>query len=461
MYKRPLSLLLVFITLLFIASSCKNNPSGNDKGEYLEINSWVQSQMERYYFWNELVPEEVDGVLPPEDFFASMLEPSDNFSYISDDAQSLLAELNGSSYTAGFSPAFGRFSGTDDVFIVVEFVYPGSPAENAGIERGDIILEINGQGLTIDNYLDLYYDESETTTYTFGEYDPEQNSVSLGGSTTLTKAELSLDPVVYTDIIEVNSQKIGYLFYARFLTGEENQFIESVDNALSEFANQGITELVVDLRYNPGGRISAAKNLANSIAPSAVTANEEAFIRYNYNAELEQYYIEQEGLDSPNLVSRFSADPTNLNLERAYFLTTSGSASASELLIIGLRPYMDVIMIGTPTYGKFYGSYVLTGENASPPNNYAMVPVTLKYENANGFSDFRDGLAPDYTVEEDLFQPKAIGDTTDVLLAKAIQLITGADEPAAKVPSRIPYQLLDDPIKLRKGNVLFEDEKLK
>lgn len=215
-------------------------------------------------------------------------------------------------------------------------------------------------------------------------------------------------------------------------------------------------ELVVDLRYNPGGRITAATNLANALAPPSTTSNEEVFVRYEYNEGLEDYYIEREGLDSPNLQVRFSDDPDNLNLNRVYFLTTSSSASASELLINGLRPYTDVVSIGTPTFGKFYGSYVLTGENANPPNNYAVVPVTLKYANADGFSDFRDGLAPDHTIEEDILDLKAIGDTTDVMLAKAIQLITGGEEPPAKVSTPVFIEKLNDPVRFKRGNIFFE-----
>lgn len=446
----------LFFSSFLLISGCKDNPSGSNGGEFFEINSWMHENMERYYFWNERVPEEPNGTISTDDFFNSMLEPTDEFSYYSDDAQTLLQELNGSSFTAGFSPSFGRFSNSDKVFIIVEFSYPGSPAKEAGIDRGDFILEINGTEMNTSNYLDLYYDESPTTSYTLAEYDSTQNTLVETETVEFTKVQLSLDPVVYSDIIENNGTKIGYLFYARFLTGDDDQFIESVDNVISNFKNAGVDELVVDLRYNPGGRISAATNIANALAPLSVTSNEEVFVRYEYNESLENSIIQEEGLDSPNLITRFSDHPNNLNLNRVYFLTTSSSASASELLINGLRPHTDVISIGTPTFGKFYGSYVLTGQNADPPNNYALVPVTLKYSNADGFSDFRDGLAPDHTVEENILNLTAIGDTTDVMLAKAIQLITGGEEPPGKVASSLLIEKLHDPIRLKRGNVLFE-----
>lgn len=454
MFKRFILPLFLLSALLLTFTSCsKDNPTGNnEKGVYADVNNWILANMSFYYYWNEQVPDEVNENQIPETFFNNMLEPNDEFSYISDDAESLLDDLNGSSVTAGFSPAFGRFEGTDEVFIIVEFVYPNSPAAEAGLERGDMITKINGFTLFVDNYLDLYYEEGEID-YTVRSYDPEQGLSEDSEIITLTKEELSTDPVLYTDIIEEGSNKIGYIFYTRFLAGQTDQFIQSVDNTLSEFQNAGVTELVVDLRYNPGGTIRAAENFANSLAPANVTSNNEVFVKYEYNDGLEEYYIENEGMDSPNLVSRFSEDPINLNLNRAFFLTSSSSASASELLINGLKPYMDVVSIGENTFGKFYGSYVLTGRNSNPPNNYAIVPVTLKYANADGITDFRNGLEPDYEVVEDLLAPKPIGDTSDPLLAKALEIITGETSPAAKQPADLLYEKLPNSVELRRGNI--------
>lgn len=448
---------LILLSSLIFFTACNSPSDGNDDpGEYIEINSWIHANMDYYYYWNERVPEEPDGYMTPFNFFDSILEPSDEFSYMSDNAQGLLDDLNGTSYTAGFSPSFGRFSGSNDVFIFIEFVYPDTPAEEAGLERGDFILEINGSSLNTDNYLDLYYQQSDAT-YTLGTYNADNNTVEATDTVTVSKAELSLDPVVYTDIIEDDGNKIGYLFYAEFLTGQNDVFIRSVDTVLTNFQNAGISDLVIDLRYNPGGRVTAAKNLANSIAPQAVVDNEEVFVSYEYNENLESYYIENEGMDSPNLVSRFSSDPVNLNLDRVFFLTTSSSASASELLINGLTPHMEVISIGTPTYGKFYGSYVFTGMNAKPPHNYAIVPVTLKYANADGFSDFREGLIPEYEVEEDFRNPYPIGDENDPLLAQALSLITGETMPPAKAYPPFDMEILPDTKRLKTGNILFEE----
>lgn len=456
MTKRLVVLLTVTVVLII---SCKNNPSNSNSGEYAVLNEWIRGQMNLYYFWDEIVPEKAPGDIEPEDFFDSILETEDVFSFISDDAVELLADLNGSSFTSGISPGFGRFSESNDVFIVVEFVYPNTPAAEAGIERGDIIITINSESLNTENYLDLFYSES-ASTLGLGVYDSSQNTIITSDEIIVVgKAQLGLDPVVVTNIYEYDNHKIGYVFYAAFVDGETDQFIVSLNNTLTDFKNAGVTELIVDLRYNPGGKISASKVFANALAPISNTQNEDVFVSFQYNEGLQEFYSTEQGPDSPNLISRFSEGPVNLGLERVYFLTTNGSASASELLINGLEPYMDVYSIGENTFGKFYGAFVLTGANANPPNNYAIAPVTLKYLNALGVTDFRDGLEPDFPAQENIFEPFSLGDVEDPLLSVAIEHIRNGVVVAKVKEEPLPYTLLEDPIRLKKGNILFQERK--
>ena len=109
-------------------------------------------------------------------------------------------------------------------------------------------------------------------------------------------------------------------------------------------------------------------------------------------------------------------------MNRVYFLTTSGTASASELLISGLEPYMDVVQIGEWTYGKYTGAWVMPDDN----EEWAMVPIVLKYANINGYTEFKDGLEPDYEIEDDLLSAVPFGDTSDPMVAQAIELVTGS-----------------------------------
>lgn len=454
---REKTLYLPLLILIAALYGCENRPTG-PTGPYALVNQWIFEQMDLYYYWQESIPGEnaVDGEQLPGNFFDQLLFSEDEFSYLSNDWRSLIDELQGVVYETGLSPAFGRFSGTDSAFIVVEFVYPNTPAEEVGMQRGDIIVAINGTDLTTSNYLDLFYGDQEgSADFTLGRYVSQSRTIQRTDSVVTVQREvLNLDPIVHRDIIPAGNKQVGYVFYSRFIS---DRAIHSANmNALFEdFKIAGVDELIIDLRYNPGGSVSAAIDMANYIVPPAYGTNEDVFIEFQYNQELEELIIEQEGLDSPALNARFSESSANLNISRVYFLVSGSSASASELISIGLQPYMDVRLVGTNTVGKFYGSFVLTGRDANPINDFAIVPVTLKYANSNGFSDFGDGLSPDIEATEDIFQPYPIGDINDPLIAAALADISGDVVSVKTQPFYPSYTLMEDPVALKKGNLFF------
>jgi carboxyl-terminal processing protease len=239
------------------------------------------------------------------------------------------------------------------------------------------------------------------------------------------KEVLQLDPIITTKVIETGGKRIGYLFYAQFIDGTADSFINGLNERLAELKAQHIDELVIDLRYNPGGRITAATQFANALVPLEAAQSEEIFVEFEYNSLLENFYQTSEGADSENLFLRFQEGPVNMGLDRIYVLTTNETASASELLINGLKPYMEVITVGSNTLGKYYGSFVITGTFQSPPVYYAILPVTLKYLNANQETDFIDGLEAQIVASENILSPKPLGDPADPLLEAAISDILG------------------------------------
>ncbi len=407
---------------------CSDDPTGVGS-KYLEVNSWIRSQMSDYYYWNFVVPSMAPGNLLPEQFFKDILYETDEFSYMTDDAETLLNELNGSRYSSGFSPAILSFSYRDQLFMVVKYVYPNSPAQQAGLKRGDIILSVNGQTLSSSNYQELLQING-TVAYGLGSYTldvetQQANITDLDSVISVRKEILQLDPVITTKVIETGGKRIGYLFYAQFIDGTADVFIDRLNERLAALKAQEVDELVIDLRYNPGGRITAASQFANALVPLETAQKNDIFVEFEYNSLLENFYQNRDGVDSENLFLRFQEGPVSMGLERIYVLITNQTASASELLIHGLKPYMEVITVGSNTFGKYYGSFVITGTFQSPSLYYAILPVTLKYSNANQETDFTDGLEAQIAASENILSPKPLGDPEDPLLEAAISDILG------------------------------------
>jgi C-terminal processing protease CtpA/Prc len=419
-----------------------------------EIMSWMYNEMKDVYFWNYTLPtfSSLKNETDPESFYKRLIySPEDRWSWLTKDYTALEAEFAGTPTSMGISPVFGKFTGSSRVFIVIAFTYPGSPADKVGLKRGDIILKINDQDLDTSNYSSLY--KQDNFTLNLGVYDgvsitPSANSISLSAEI------IDSNPIVYSSVLEYNGHKIGYMVYTEFISGTNNSLLDDLGLLMDNFKNQGITDLVVDLRYNPGGEITAANYLASCLAPSGVVSAKEVLIKFVFNSGIQQYYIEKETTNSPHLVNRFIGNGHNLNLSRIFFLTGNHSASASELLMIGLAPYMEVIKIGEQTYGKFTGAWVRIDMNNPPKHNWAIVPIVSKYSNSVGFTDFKDGLIPDYQIDDNLIFAKPFGDIADPMLTQAVELITGQSIGLKKAHEKYKsFERLSNPSESMKYNL--------
>ena len=446
-------LLPVILVLAFLAS-CKKDDE--EIASNIEISKWLYGWMDEVYFWNKTLPASVNfkTKTDPEAFFYELVyKTEDKWSYITDDYEALQADLSGIPVSMGYSPAFGIFSNSNQVFILVEYVYPNSPASHAGLKRGDIILTINGEIMDTNNYYELYSQSS----YSVGLGAYSGNTIHDAGITlNLTAALIQADPLIFDTVYIINDKTIGYMVYTEFITGDDDQYIESLNLVLDKFKSYNITDLIIDLRYNPGGQIEASANLASVVAPASAVNSSGTFVTFLYNEELEDYITSTEGSDSENLIARFSANSHNLDLSHVYFLTTKGTASASELLIIGLKPYMDVTVIGEYTYGKYTGSWLIYDFNTPRKHNWAILPIVLKYANAEGYTNFKDGLQPDYAIEDNLIEARPFGDTGDPMLSSAFTLITGIPYKTTKSTGGRDYILLDNPAKEMKRRLIVQ-----
>lgn len=414
----------IFVSLILAVSACKKEPKiVLEKEDYAKVNHWVTDEMRFWYYWNEEMPGDgsLDFNLYPEDFFEEILNKNDRFSWI-DKAEKLKEDLSGVSTTTGLN--FGLVQNDNVIYGFVRYVIPGSPADKAGIERGMFFSKVNGKTMSQANYnsvLDPYFN-GEGFEITLAKL--EGNQFIDTESINLSSVKIN-EPAVYLykTITTPNGTKVGYLFYNRFLADtKEKSYSDELLEAFHYFKSEGIQDLVLDMRYNLGGSISVSGLLSALIMENYDA--DDVFVEYRYNDLINAMLSKEDRRFSFADVFDTQWLPrvpgANLNLPKVYILATYNSASASELVINNLKPYMEVIHIGETTRGKNEGSRTI--EDESGEIEWAIQPIILKLANANHFGDYDHGLSPDILVKEG-YELKPLGDLQDPLLSRALQQI--------------------------------------
>ena len=411
--------------------------------EDIEIQDFIWQGLNLFYLWQENVPKLDDSKIKdqteyvnflkgnpnPDDFFESLIynrETVDKWSWIVDDYIELENSFAGVSKSNGVDFGLVRFSGSNDIFGYVRMILPNSDASDKNIKRGDIFTTVNGETLTISNYRSLLFN-SDMDTYTLDLSEITNNTVvPTGVSVTLTKFEYTENPVFITKTFIENGHKIGYLMYNSFTAN----FDDELNDAFLYFKNEAVTDLILDFRYNPGGRVSTAGSLASMVTGQF---NGELFTMERWNSKLQK---EIEGSNPEWLTNNFSDKMVNgksinsLNLNKVHIIITGSSASASELVINGLNPYIDVVTVGEKSVGKYVASVTLYDssdfgrEGANSRHKYAMQPIVLEEVNKLGVND-KDGFDPDIFLEEDLANLGKLGEYDEPLLRAAMNDILG------------------------------------
>lgn len=436
------------ILLLFLAFTSCEKQEDNYVPENLQVNNFIWKGLNLYYLWQTDEPDLADnrfgnqtelnnfltGYSNPNDLFQHLLnkpisqfpegEAVDRFSVLFSDYSKLEGILSGTTLNDGMD--FGlkyKNSNSNEIFGWVRYVLPNSDAATKNVQRGIIFNGINGTTLTDVNYRDLL--NLDTYTINLANYD-NGNITPNGQSITLTKSVLSENPVYLTTVIESGSHKIGYLMYNGFYSQYESQ----LNAAFGQLKSQGVTDLVLDLRYNSGGSIATAGRLASMITGQYTG---QIFGKEQWNAKAQAYYNQT---NPSELIDLFpstigNGQPINsLNLNKVYVLTSKSTASASELVINGLEPYINVVQIGDVTVGKNVGSITLydsptfTKSDINTKHKYAMQPLVLKITNKNNFGDYINGLQPDESITENYGNLGVLGEITEPLLNAAITKIT-------------------------------------
>lgn len=432
-FKKKRNFLLTLGALIFL-NSCQEKVEP-PISPTAAINNWIQDVMDQVYFWLDDMRNPVSIESDPEDYFESLLfRPTDKFSAIFPDYQELINSLQGVSLEAGYEILLARESQTNNnVIAFVSYVKKGSPADLAGLKRGDRIERINGERMTLDNYQNLLGKRSENHSVSVFRFNAETNAFAALPEFRLGVVEIAEDPNFLDTIYMVNNEKIGYVVYHFFAPGTTQNptvYNDKMDEIFDRFKAEGINHLILDFRYNGGGFVSSAINLASLIAPN-VTEND-VLSRRLYNSFL--MGIE----DFQNVETKFVSKAENLgNIlkgNRVYIITSGRTASASELIINGLKPYMDVFLVGDITVGKNVGSIPIEDED-NPDNKYGILPIVFKDANKNGQSDFSNGFLPNIQGRELINQGRLLpfGDTEELLLKLTMDHITGESTPDTRL----------------------------
>ena len=420
------------LSSFILFTSCFEDLDDNvQQASNLEIQDFIYRGLNFFYLYKSDTPELANDAFTdadsknaflssfdtPERLFEFLKSPQDRFSILVDDYISLENALSGVTLNNGME--YGLVFYPDEsgnVFGYVRYVLPNTSASAANLVRGMIFNSVDGQQLTETNFRDLLTPDS----YTIGlaTFDGENVEPIADSSIELTKTEYTENPVNLERTFTVDGEKVGYLMYNAFT----RDFDPQLNAAFGNFKAEAIDHLVLDLRYNSGGSVETATDLSAMITGQF---NNQVFYTEQWNDDRQEEY------SNPGLFNTqiSNGDAINsLNLTTVYVLTSSRTASASELVINGLSPYINVVQVGDTTTGKFQASFLLydapapnfSRSEANQTHTYAMLPLVFKTANSVGNTDYIDGLFPDIDLNEDYTNLGVLGDENEPLLAAAL-----------------------------------------
>lgn len=426
---------------------------------------FVWKAMNMWYYWRDDVQvlsddqfsgldlyDFLNGFSDGRELFDYMLKDGDRFSRFGDNYDEFLLSFQGIRKSSGYRSRFIIQDNGHDMFSYITYVIPDSPADDAGLKRGDIYTRVNGIRLNVDNYSGVYNSDDNILTLAViedGIIKETDETVSV------SRVTLQENPIHTAKVLDIGSKKVGYMVLNSFSIN----FNRELNDVFGLFKSEQIDELILDLRYNGGGHIAVSNLLAGLISGKGQS---NIFAQYIHNTKQSERNYTSNFLDQVmvfddqwNVVDRL---PMNqLFLDQVFVLTSRNTASASEMLINGLGPYLNVVLIGLDTFGKDVGQYFLYD---SPQSDYLwmagdlntshkliLFPISFRVLNSD-MMGYPNGFIPDYQVIEVNYLENLppLGNINEPLLAKALDLIAGTDHFAQIEPSKYFQNLLPEPI---------------
>ena len=455
-FMKPLKLsaTLYFAALVLFFSCKKNNedlaavnPSNSSNSTVVSPDIIKDSALiisKDIYLWNTQIPLTLNARnfenpaklmegLRPFSLEGGFAQPVDRWSFA-------MKKTEWDEYSGGISGSLNNTDVEGDFGLTVFFKAPSdlrvrltepfSPAGTAGIHRGWRIISINGNtNITTTNADFIIQNIYNSNNSTIGFIKPDGTAITIN----LTAAHYNNKPVYLDTVYQLSGKRIGYLVLNSFL-GNQAQLNSDLQRVFSHFSSQSVTDVIVDLRYNGGGYVSIQETLANYLVNSS--ANGQLMMKQIYNSN-----------NSENNRSTNFRKLGQLNLSKVYFITTNSTASASELLINNLKPYMDVRLVGTKTHGKPVGFFSI------PVGDWYIFPVSFRTTNKNAEGNYFNGLPVNSQVADGL--DKDWGNINETSLASAINNIVNGSYRVQAEP-----EYIDDP-NVSNGNLILDQPFLK
>jgi len=413
------------ITLFFV--SCKDNDRIDDYTNEETANQWIENTMRENYYWYGDIPlsQNLNFQSESDVFFHSLLSSKDGkdseqlghyyYSTIEKKTSSLKSSSNGLSF--GFEYQAYYSQQTDRYALLVLYTLPDSPASRSELKRGDWIHTINDSPIS-----SKWSEQLNTNSLKLGVSESFNESTSKN---IILNAESVFDnPILLDSVYIYNNKRIGYLIYNHFTQGankndtKDETYNNLLRKSFAQLSTKTPEDFILDLRYNSGGQISSAQLLATMLAPFSALGDIFCKINYSdkkaskdYSLTLDQAYMRQ------------GVAGENLNLKRLFVITSHRTASASEAVINGLKPFLGdkLIVVGERTEGKNVGSLTYTNSKFE----WELHPIICKISNKSGFSDYENGFAPNVNASEPNTNLYPLGDTREYLLNTVLNIIAG------------------------------------
>lgn len=374
----------------------------------------------------------------------------DKWTMMTDDYESFTSSVSGVTTTYGYDfQLYYKDEARVNLVAVITFTYPDSPARKAGLKRGDAIFKVNGKDITLDNYADLLLYSPSAVFEVLNEKGDGFDKVSMSA------VNMYQNPVLVSKVFESDGKKVGYLHYTSFTLESCAELIE----ACKMFKEQGVKELILDLRYNGGGYVITENLLASMLAPADVVKNKSVFETEIWNKDYMEYYkkkgedlntyfeTEYKFTDLNGKKHSYSTKDANIGLDKIIALVGGNTASASESILVGLKPYMNIQLIGNRTYGKYTTGWMLEATDwfdqlnqslkedktsvakeypeyakwSTYAKNWGIYVMISRYGDKDGNNPcMPDGMNPDVEASDNPLEPYELGDDREALLRKAL-----------------------------------------